>query len=176
MTFGYPTSSRALPAKSAAGRGIRPTMARAQTQPSPVPFNCQRAEHNNPRSRDAIAPEVWTNTLVKTEGAGNAGRPMRPIAARAMVAIERTRVSQVTPESPGIPRAMVLTVSFALSLVTGLSCHHRPRSLPANLTPASGRQDHTTSPSATSVARLAPPPRPPHPAPNVRDDRDTPLL
>jgi hypothetical protein len=33
--------------------------------------------------------------------------------------------------------------------VTGLVCHPRPRKLPsANLTPASGRQDHTTSPSA----------------------------
>ena len=32
---------------------------------------------------------------------------MRPIAACAMVVVERTRVSQVTPESPGIPRAMV---------------------------------------------------------------------
>src|SRR5260370_24848637 len=42
------------------------------------------------------------------KGAGNAGRPMRPIAARAMSVVERTRVSQVTPESPGIPRAMVL--------------------------------------------------------------------
>src|SRR6202158_4219976 len=44
---------------------------------------------------------------------------------------------------------MVLTVSFVLSPVTGLFCHRRPRKLPsANLTPASGRQDHTTSPSA----------------------------
>jgi hypothetical protein len=34
-------------------------------------------------------------------------------------------VTTVTPEAPGIPRAMVLTVSSALSLVTGLSCHHR---------------------------------------------------
>jgi hypothetical protein len=34
---------------------------------------------------------------------------------------------QVTPASPGIPYAMVLTVSFALSLVTGLVCHHRLR-------------------------------------------------
>ena len=53
------------------------------------------------------------------EGAGNAGRPMRPIAACAMVVVERTRVSQVTPESPGIPRAMVLTGSSALSPATG---------------------------------------------------------
>jgi hypothetical protein len=44
---------------------------------------------------------------------------------------------------------MVLTVSFGLSSVTGLSCHRRLRKLPlADLTPASGRQDHTTSPSA----------------------------
>jgi len=28
-------------------------------------------------------------------------------------------------KSPGIPRAMVLTVSFVISLVTGLVCHHR---------------------------------------------------
>jgi hypothetical protein len=51
----------------------------------------------------------------------------------------------------------------------------------ANLTPASGRQDHTTSPSAaasfvrTLIARLTLP-RPPHPAPYVRDDREAPLL
>src|SRR5881227_2508037 len=34
-------------------------------------------------------------------------------------------VTTVTPGTPGIPRAMVLTVSFALSPVTGLSCHCR---------------------------------------------------
>src|SRR5216683_1360671 len=51
---------------------------------------------------------------------------------------------------------------------------------PRNLTPASGRQDHTTLPSASAsfvralFARLTLP-RPPHPAPNVRDDRETPL-
>ena len=58
-------------------------------------------------------------------------------------------VTTVTPVQPGIPRAMVLTVSFVLSLVTGLVCHHRQKKISsANLTPASGRQDHTTSPSA----------------------------
>src|SRR5712664_1844583 len=60
---------------------------------------------------------------------------------------------------------MVLTVSFVLSPVTGLFCHRHQRikalSAPgradqtsANLTPASGRQDHTTSPyAATSFVR-----------------------
>jgi hypothetical protein len=39
------------------------------------------------------------------------------------------------------------------------------RIAPRNLTPASGRQDHTTSPSAISNARLASLSRPPHPVP-----------
>ena len=44
----------------------------------------------------------------------------------------------------------------------------------ANLTPASGRQNHTASPSATRSARLTP--RRGHRIPpHVRDDRDTPL-
>ncbi len=37
-----------------------------------------------------------------------------------------SNVTTVTPETPGIPRATVLTVSFVLSLATGLVCHHRP--------------------------------------------------
>src|SRR5437879_4513369 len=44
---------------------------------------------------------------------------------------------------------MVLTVSFVLSPVIGLCCHRRRRGS-ADLTPASGRQDHTTSPSASA--------------------------
>src|SRR6202040_3331967 len=51
---------------------------------------------------------------LQSKGAGNAGRPMRPIAACAMVMVERTRVSQVTPESPGTPRAMVYGLFRAL--------------------------------------------------------------
>ena len=49
--------------------------------------------------------------------------------ARSLACSKKTRelVTTVTPETPGIPRAMVLTVSFALSLVTGLVCHHRRR-------------------------------------------------
>jgi hypothetical protein len=99
---------------------------------------------------------------------------------------------------------MVLTAYVALSPVTGLFCHRRPQSKvlskpgwakqnSANLTPASGRQDHTILPSAAtslvSVLLIAhksfdPPcnpvarktlPRPPHPVPYVRDDRETPL-
>jgi len=68
-----------------------------------------------PRSRSAIRPSFAIISLPSSsEGAGNAGRPMRPIAACATIVVERTRVSQVTPESPGIPRAMVLRIIRAL--------------------------------------------------------------
>ena len=101
---------------------------------------------------------------------------------------------------------MVLTASFVLSPVTGLVCHRRLRikvlSAPgradqtsANLTPASGRQDHTTSPSAASISRQRavdrsqipknPPcdhlarstlPRPPHPIPTFVTMANAPLV
>jgi hypothetical protein len=58
------------------------------------------------------------------EGAGNAGRSR----TRSLVCkMENTRVSHHRhAETSGIPCAMVLTVSSALSLVTGLCCHHHP--------------------------------------------------
>src|SRR5882724_651050 len=81
-----------------------------------------------------------------------------PAALCAKVKKHTSIVTTVTPETSGIPRAVVLTTYTALSPVTGLSCHRRPRKLPsANLTPASGRQDHTTSPSASSALRLCAP-------------------
>jgi hypothetical protein len=42
------------------------------------------------------------------------------------------------------------TAYFVLSPGTGLSCPRRSRDKPATLAPASGRQDHTTSPSASA--------------------------
>jgi hypothetical protein len=73
---------------------------------------------------------------------------------------------------------MVLTVSFVLSLVSRAFLPPSPVRIITSqgLISASGYQDHTTSPSASNAARLAPPKRPPHPAPNVRDDRETPLV
>jgi hypothetical protein len=85
-------------------------------------------------------------------------------------------VTTGSPVSPGLPCAMVLTVSFGLSPVTGLCCHRRLANASRNLTPASGRQDHTTSRSAYDITRRLMSRRPSHPAPNVRDDREAPLL
>src|SRR5258708_40084788 len=62
---------------------------------------------------------------------------------------------QVTPESPGIPHAMVYGLYRALPGAPGFLATVAPKklSLPRNLTPASGCQDHTTSPSARKHVR-----------------------
>src|SRR5260370_18838885 len=91
-----------------------------------------------------------------------------------MVVVESTRVSQVTPESPGTPRAMVYGLYRALPGEPGFLATVASGIASTDLTPASGCQDHTTSPSASSAlvfsaARV-------HRIPSrVRDDRDAPL-
>jgi hypothetical protein len=66
-------------------------------------------------------------------------------------------VTTVTPVQSGIPRAMVLTVSFALSPVTGLFCHCRKRNAQA-LSPldasvgASGPHDFAVREACTFVS------------------------
>src|SRR3981189_2595897 len=106
------------------------------------------------RHTSAISPRnprefYLKRPALELEGAGNAGRPMRPIAACAMVVVVRTRVSQVTPESPGIPHAMVYGLFRALPGDRAF-LPPSPALLSANLTPASGHQDHTSSPSASA--------------------------
>ncbi len=79
----------------------------------------------------------------------------------------------------GFPRAMFHGL-YVLSPVSGVFCH---RCLPSTgrkgWTPRSRRQDHTTSPYAANVSpgertRLTQP-RPSHPCPTYRDDRETSL-
>ena len=128
----------------------------------------------------AISPRIAPEFCSRFPPSENRGRrecraPDAPDSRVCKIVVERTRVSQVTPDSPSIPRAMVLTASFALSPATGLSCHRHPGGIaPQDLTPASGCQDHTPSPSAQApfVKGAACVHRIPS---NVRDDRETPL-
>ena len=79
---------------------------------------------------------------------------MRPIVACAGVVVERTRAGQVTPESPGIPRAMVLRLIPRSPRRPAFLPPSLPRSLlPRNLMPASGHRDHTALPSACTRPR-----------------------
>src|SRR5260370_15098361 len=97
------------------------------------------------------------------EGVGNAGCPLHPQPRVQCVGSTRVSSPRSHRDHPAFPHAMVLTASFVLSPVTGLVCHRHQRMLAvsvrsnrhasANLTPASGRQDHTTSPSAAIVSR-----------------------
>jgi hypothetical protein len=125
------------------------------------------------QSRGTKRPSCARTSRPRSEGAGNAGCPLHP-QPRAR-SVESTRVSHHEfTGTPGIPardgfngflRALPGDRAFLSPSLAELSS--------ANLTPASRRQDHTTSPSAsqrvrqcaTHVHRI--PPR-------VRDDRDTP--
>src|SRR5712672_3176430 len=148
------------------------------------------------------APEALMK-LPPIEGVGNAGCPLHPQPRVRFALVKKHTSKRVHRNHPTFPHAMVLTVYFVLSPVTGLFCHRRPRikvlskpgradSTSANLTPASGRQDHTTSPYATTslVRPLCDRSHAHHPPCNlsrakrcrvhripsrVRDDRDTPL-
>src|ERR1700688_2754225 len=91
-------------------------MVRSPPKPNGRRRGVSNHETAGPRSRGMICPGCANNSMPskKTEGAGNAGRSVRPQAAYAMVVVERTRVRQVTPEKPGIPRAMVYGLYRAL--------------------------------------------------------------
>src|SRR3984885_5786564 len=72
------------------------------------------------------APEVLQRTRPKNRRAW--GTPGARCTRSPVCKVESTRVLTAdTPEHPAFPHAMVLTVSFVLSLVTGLDCHHRRR-------------------------------------------------
>jgi hypothetical protein len=125
------------------------------------------------------APEVLAGTFrPKTRGRGECRMPVAPAASRVESGDTRVSPPRSHRDHPAFPHTVVLTVSFVLSSVIGflVTVAGVMRSIITNLTPASRRQDHTTSPSASAPFVSRAPSRPPHPAPNVRDDRDTPLL
>jgi hypothetical protein len=106
------------------------------------------------------------NVSSAQRGRGECRMPNAPAASCASVVVEGTRVTTSTPESPGIParngfngflRALPGDRAFlSPSLAEYVVCPHPvgPTCHPANLTPASRRQDHTTSPyAATSLVR-----------------------
>ena len=80
-------------------------------------------------------------------------------------------------EQSGLPCAMALRLIPRSPRGPGFIAPVAARSqVSRNLTPASGRQDHTALPLRDSFARLATLSRPPHLRSNVRDDREAPLV
>src|SRR6202030_3308123 len=130
-----------------------------------------------PHSRGTMRPSFARQCRpMKSEGAGNAGCPMHPQPRVRFVVLVCTRVfTAEAPETSGIPHAMVLRLisrsprgpgSLAPVVSQGLT--------PQTLAPASGRQDHTTLPSASSAFVLCAISVHRNPL-HVRDDRETPL-
>ena len=71
-----------------------------------------------------VPPSETEGAVLPQEGSRECRAPDAPVASRVE---KNTRVSHHGHAgSPGIPRAMVLTASFALSPVTGLVCHRHP--------------------------------------------------
>jgi hypothetical protein len=139
-------------------------------------FNFQTADMR-PHCRGARRPSFASVAALKEkEGAGKTGCALHP-RSRAQLHIKK-HAHEHTGSAEAVRPSLRsgFKAYSALSPVTGLSCHRRLREvvLPANLTPASGRQDHTASPSATPalVSRKLRVHRIP---PRVRDDRDPPL-
>jgi hypothetical protein len=131
------------------------------------------------RLRDPAAryARVFQN-LPPEEGAGNAGRPMRPIAACAMIVVERTRaLVRSHRETPGIPHAMVLRLMsysprrsgfFVTVTLEKLASHELDAGVEA-----SGPHDFAVRKKALSSLAL---PASTASRPNVRDDGQRPSL
>ena len=120
-------------------------------------------------------PGVCLN-VSPNRGRGECRAPNAPAASCAKV--ESTRVShhRSTGFIPAFPHAMVLTVSFVLSPVIGLSCHRHLARLLARLdagVEASEPHDFAVRDSTARQVRAARVHRIP---PRVRDDRERPSI
>jgi hypothetical protein len=110
---------------------------------------------------------------------GKPGAAAAPIALRAKMEKHASKVTTGTPKTSGLPcalgygllRDLLGEPGFFATVASAIA-----EAIVARLISASGYRDHTTSPSAAMSLVASTLPRPSHPAPNVRDDRDTPLL
>src|SRR6266566_6605964 len=109
-----------------------------------------------------MRPRRYLN-LPRQRGRGECRAHDAPAVSCALCIGKRTRVTTSTPKSPGIParngfngflralpgdRALLPPSPCGLKV---LSSPVEPNEPPQDLTPASRRQDHTTSPSASSA-------------------------
>jgi hypothetical protein len=129
-----------------------------------------------PRSRDAWRPSGCRNApprkIKRAQGRPGAGRNPWPACRKKC----RRQSPQVQPNHPAFPARWCYSFLRALPGDHCLVATVAGEIAPAGLAPASERQNHTTSPSAsasfvrtTSARRRHS--RPPHPAPTFRDDR-----
>ena len=113
----------------------------------------------------------------KSRGRRESRMPNAPAASRAVGRSTRVSPPQVQPERPGLPCANGFNgVLRALPGVHDLLVTVAGRSSPADLAPAKGCQDHTSSSVRKKRRSSREALRPSHPALNVRDDAYAPLV
>jgi hypothetical protein len=125
-----------------------------------------------------VVPEFCLHLIpLKAEGAGKAGCQVHPQPRMQRKQRKKhTRIHYRYAETIRPSLRDGLAAYTCSPRCTGFLATVARRPSPANLIPASGDQDHTTSPSASRITRQLMPTRPPHPAPDTRDDREAPLL
>jgi hypothetical protein len=125
---------------------------------------CAGNDHWNDKHAFAISRHVTPELCLKTapskrraqcypkRGAGKTGCALHP-RSRVQKQIEGAHEHTGSAEAVRPSLRNGFTAYFELSPVTGFLATVATRKLPRNLTPASGRQDHTTSPSASRAVR-----------------------
>jgi hypothetical protein len=111
------------------------------------------------RTRPSLAINIAHS---ESRGRRECRAPNAPAASCVKSKKHTSIVTTVTPDSPGIPRAMVLTAYIVLSPAIGLVCHRRRRNYFRRLdagVEASGPHDFAVR---VAHARLACASRPPH--------------
>src|SRR5881227_2577623 len=121
--------------------------------------------HTPPRSRRLRASFAARFAHLKNRGRRECRARDAPAASHAKIKKHTSIVTTVTPEQPGIPRAMVLTVSFVLFPVTGLVCHRHRRKYFRRLDASVGASEPHDFAVRISTIRQRRHPRPSHPAP-----------
>jgi hypothetical protein len=115
-----------------------------------IQFSKQLIPDARPQSRGAMRPSLANRSPRKKRAQGMPGaRCTRSLACE--IKKHTSVVTTVTPVSPGIPRAMVLRLISRSPRRSGLFVTVVSRVFSQDLTPASRRQNHTTSPSASSA-------------------------
>jgi hypothetical protein len=117
-----------------------------------------------PHSRGARRPRFASTSPSLNRGRRESRMPIAPAVVRTTSARVDHRLNRITPAFParmgyGLLRALLGDRAFLPPSPGGLTMHHNPvgpDTSPPDLTPASGRQDHTTSPYAPVWPKVLP--------------------
>jgi len=110
------------------------------------------------------APELCVDCHPRSEeGAGKAGCALHPRSRVQGCTMETHTSIQVQRRHPAFPAQWFLPAYTALSPVTGLSCHRRPREISRELDASVGAAGPRGFAVRSSHARQSQLPRPPHP-------------